>query len=101
MTRPAVLDVFAGVGDLALGFEQAGFDVVGALERDSIHVATYSFNFPQCRTLCDDGTIVRGHDVRDRLPAPVVVGGAPCQGFSMMGRRKQQDIERELARTGA
>ena len=98
MTRPAVLDVFAGVGGLALGFEQAGFDVVGALEIDPIHAATHSFNFPRCRTLCDDATAVRGADIRNRLPIPVdvVVGGAPCQGFSMIGKRALDDPRNQL-----
>ena len=80
MTRPAVLDVFAGVGDLGLRFEQAGFDVVSALELDPIHTATHSFNFPDCRTLCDDAAVVRGANIRRKLrgPVDVVVGGAPC-----------------------
>ena len=100
MTRPAVLDVFAGVGGLALGFEQAGFDVVGALEIDPIHAATHSFNFPRCRTLCDDATAVRGADIRKRLPVPVdvVVGGAPCQGFSMIGKRALDDPRNQLVK---
>ena len=100
MTRPAVLDVFAGVGGLALGFEQAGFDVVGALEIDPIHAATHSFNFPQSRTLCDDATGLRGADIRRKLRAPVdvVVGGAPCQGFSMIGRRALDDPRNQLVK---
>ena len=100
MTRPAVLDVFAGVGGLALGFEQAGFDVVGALEIDPIHAATHSFNFPQCRTICGDATVLRGADIRKHLPVPVdvVVGGAPCQGFSMIGKRALDDPRNQLVK---
>lgn len=100
MTRPAVLDVFAGVGGLALGFEQAGFDVVGALEIDPIHAATHSFNFPHCRTLCDDATTVRSSDIDKALgvPVDVVVGGAPCQGFSMIGQRALDDPRNQLVK---
>ena len=100
MTRPAVLDVFAGVGGLALGFEQAGFDVVGALEIDPIHAATHSFNFPHSRTLCADATVVRGADIRRQLPGPVdvVIGGAPCQGFSMIGKRALDDPRNQLVK---
>lgn len=100
MTRAAVLDVFAGVGGLALGFEQAGFDVVGALEVDPIHAATHSYNFPSCRTLCDDATVVQGADIRRQLPCPVdvVVGGTPCQGFSMIGQRALDDPRNQLVK---
>ena len=47
MTRPTVVDIFAGVGGLGLGFEQAGFDIVAALEIDPVHAATHAFNFPR------------------------------------------------------
>ena len=100
MNRPAVLDVFAGVGGLSLGFEQAGFDVTAALEVDPVHAATHAFNFPLCRTLCADATRIRGADIRSRLPAPidVVVGGAPCQGFSMIGKRALDDPRNQLVK---
>ena len=100
MTRPAVLDVFAGVGGLALGFEQAGFDVVGAIEIDPVHAATHSFNFPRSQTFCHDATVVQGADIRRRLaiPVDVVVGGAPCQGFSMIGKRALDDPRNQLVK---
>ena len=100
MTRPKVLDVFAGVGGLALGFEQAGFDVVAALEIDPVHAATHAFNFPRCHTLCADATVIQGTDIRSRSPTPidVVVGGAPCQGFSMIGKRALDDPRNQLVK---
>ena len=98
MTRPAVLDVFAGVGGLGLGFEQAGFDVVAAVEIDPVHAATHAFNFPQCRTMCVDATEISGIDIHRGLSAPidVIVGGAPCQGFSMIGKRALDDPRNQL-----
>lgn len=98
MTRPTVLDVFAGVGGLGLGFEQAGFDVTAAVEVDPVHAATHAFNFPHCRTLCADATEISGTDIRRRLSAPidVIVGGAPCQGFSMIGKRALDDPRNQL-----
>ena len=100
MSRPGVLDVFAGVGGLALGFEQAGFDVVAALEVDPVHAATHAFNFPQCRTLCADATRMCGADIRQQVARPidVVVGGAPCQGFSMIGKRALDDPRNQLVK---
>ena len=100
MTRPTVVDIFAGVGGLGLGFEQAGFDVVAAVEIDPVHAATHAFNFPLCRTLCVDATKVRGEEIRRELSTPidVVVGGAPCQGFSMIGKRALDDPRNQLVR---
>ena len=100
MTRPTVVDVFAGVGGLGLGFEQAGFDVIAAIELDPVHAATHAFNFPQCQTLCADATEIRGTDIRRKLSTPVdvVVGGAPCQGFSMIGKRALDDPRNQLVK---
>ncbi len=100
MTRPTVVDIFAGVGGLGLGFEQAGFDVVAAVEIDPVHAATHAFNFPHCRTLCADATTIRGEEIRRELMSPidVVVGGAPCQGFSMIGKRALDDPRNQLVR---
>ena len=82
MTRPTVVDVFAGVGGLGLGFEQAGFDVVAAVEIDPIHAATHTFNFARCRTIlprCD-------RDSRGRYPpGPRGTGGRCRRGRPLSG----------------
>ena len=49
--RPIGVDLFSGAGGLSLGFEQAGFDVVAAVEYDPIHAATHEFNFPKTAVL--------------------------------------------------
>ena len=46
--RPVGIDLFAGAGGMSLGFEQAGVDVVAAVEIDPIHCAAHKFNFPDC-----------------------------------------------------
>lgn len=78
---------------MSLGFEQAGFDVTVAVEVDPVHAAMHHFNFPVTTTLAHS---VIGLDVRSVLQAElegngngtvdVVFGGAPCQGFSLMGQ---------------
>ncbi len=100
MRRPTVLDVFAGVGGLSLGFEQAGFDVAAAIEIDPVHAATHEFNFPMCWMHCADATKISGAAISRELSAPidVVVGGAPCQGFSMIGKRALDDPRNQLVK---
>ena len=45
--RPIAIDLFAGAGGMSLGFEQAGFEVVAAVEIDPVHCAVHKYNFPK------------------------------------------------------
>ncbi|MNF65979.1 Modification methylase HaeIII [compost metagenome] len=100
-TRPIGIDLFAGAGGLSLGFEQAGFDIAAAVEIDPIHCATHEYNFPNCKTICASVTDVGGTEIRRRAglgdrEIDVVFGGAPCQGFSLIGKRALDDPRNQL-----
>lgn len=73
------LDLFAGCGGLALGFEAAGFQTIG-YEKDHDACATYSRNL---RGVCHEVVLTSGLDLIDR--ADVIIGGPPCQPFSVGG----------------
>ena len=99
--RPIAIDLFAGVGGLSLGFEQAGFDVVAAVEIDPIHAATHKLNFPKCSVICTDVRTLSGKSIRERAKLDdtaidVVIGGPPCQGFSLIGHRVLDDPRNSL-----
>jgi len=103
MTRPIGIDLFAGAGGMSLGFEQAGFDVVAAVEIDPVHCAVHKFNFPNCAVMPRSVVGLSGHDIRKAAGigtrrVDVVFGGAPCQGFSMIGQRALDDPRNSLVR---
>lgn len=101
--RPIGVDLFAGAGGMSLGFEQAGFDVVAAVEIDPVHAAVHEYNFPECAVLprsvegLSGSAIRKAAGIGDRK-VDVVFGGAPCQGFSMIGKRALEDPRNALVR---
>ena len=99
--RPTGIDLFAGAGGLSLGFEQAGFDIEAAVEIDPVHCATHEFNFPNSKAICASVVDLTGAEIRRRAALgktdiDVVFGGAPCQGFSLMGKRAMDDPRNQL-----
>jgi DNA (cytosine-5)-methyltransferase 1 len=78
---PLVLDLFAGCGGLALGFEAQGFETLG-FEMDSDCCATYKKNL--------SGDCIQAKiDSNYKFPkAQIVIGGPPCQPFSVGGHQK-------------
>lgn len=75
-----VLDLFSGAGGLALGFEAAGFETLG-FEADKDCVGTYSLNL---RGKVEQRLITTNIEYPE---ADIVIGGPPCQPFSVRGRQ--------------
>ncbi len=99
--RPVAVDLFAGAGGMTLGFEQAGFDVLAAVEFDPIHASIHEYNFPFWTTICQSVTDITGREIREKSAIgdrdiDVVFGGPPCQGFSLMGKRNLDDDRNSL-----
>lgn len=90
MKKPTVIDLFAGVGGLSLGFEGCGFEVVLANEYDPSIAAAYQMNHQGTKMIVADITAL---DLKETFGSyagavDVVIGGPPCQGFSQKGQRK-------------
>lgn len=98
--RPTAIDLFAGVGGLSLGFEQAGFDVLAAFDSDPIHVSSYARNFPRTSVHAADLSTSSADELGHLMGLPgnvdVVFGGPPCQGFSLIGKREVDDPRNHL-----
>ena len=90
--RPIGVDLFAGAGGLSLGFEQAGIDVVAAVDIDPVHCAVHKYNFPHAVTIPRPIEDISGKHILEisgvgQRGIDCVFGGAPCQGFSLIGHR--------------
>lgn len=77
--KPRVLSLFCGAGGFDLGFVQGGFEIVLGIDNNEKAVQTYSSNFSH-PVLCKDIAEVKIEELPD---CDVVIGGFPCQGFSL------------------
>lgn len=82
-----VIDLFAGCGGLSLGFMQAGYEVNQAVEFDSAIANTYQLNHPEVEMIVDDIKNIDTSGIFEGANADIIIGGPPCQGFSMAGAR--------------
>lgn len=82
-----VLDLFAGAGGFSLGFQLAGYEIVGAIELDEWAAKTFQFNHPNAKVLIGDITSFSDEFVLAAFEKPdIILGGPPCQGFSICNK---------------
>lgn len=96
---------------MALGFEQAGFDVLAAIDLDPIHLSAHERNFPLCEPLCADISEIGAAELMEAArrgwarrhqctpfagPIDCIFGGPSCQGFSVIGPRNHDDPRNAL-----
>lgn len=93
-----LIDLFCGAGGMTLGFVDprlcGGFESVSAIDHDAASVRTHIRNF---------GPHAERADIEERLSRPipeadVVIGGPPCQGFSLLNKKRLGDERRSLWR---
>lgn len=94
-----VIDLFCGCGGLSLGFEKAGFDILLGIDVWEDALKTFRHNHRKSDTLCADLAELDPKDVQERIggkQVDVIIGGPPCQGFSIAGKRIVEDKRNEL-----
>lgn len=87
-----VVSLFSGGGGLDLGFTAAGYQIIWAIDNNKNAVETYKANI---------GDHILCADINDIAPsqiprADVVIGGPPCQSFSLSGKRHTEDARGRL-----
>jgi DNA (cytosine-5)-methyltransferase 1 len=94
-----VVDLFAGCGGLSKGFELAGFNVILGVDSDSDSRETFLFNHKNSEYLLKDIKTVNAADIRNKIgdkKVDLLIGGPPCQGFSVSGKRAFLDPRNSL-----
>ncbi|MDP5338143.1 MAG: DNA cytosine methyltransferase [Nodularia sp. (in: cyanobacteria)] len=99
LSKYTFVDLFCGAGGITQGLSQAGFTPLASVEISPIASATHNKNFPKCHHFCGDIEQFSAQDWLQQIGSPevnVVVGGPPCQGFSVAGKRDPKDPRNRL-----
>ena len=101
--KPTVIDLFCGAGGFSYGFKQAGYRLIAALDSDKNAKITYEFNFPTTKFYFDkieniDAKIIMRNLGLKKGELDCLIGGPPCQGFSIKGNRVLDDPRNILFR---
>lgn len=92
-----MLDLFAGCGGLSYGFQKAGCSIEGFVESWKPAITTFLHNHPKALHLGSDITKVSDAALLTwKGKVDIIVGGPPCQGFSMCGKRDPHDKRNQL-----
>lgn len=91
-----VVDLFSGAGGLTYGFAKENFNILFGVEHDAHAAKTYAANFEHPVLNSDIRSLDADALVKEHGLADIVIGGPPCQGFSMAGRRDNKDPRNSL-----
>lgn len=96
-----VIDLFSGAGGFSYGFEEAGFNILLGVDNWKDGLITFEKNHKYAKTLECDLTEITGDQIlsyikRDKEEIDLIIGGPPCQGFSISGHRILDDPRNKL-----
>lgn len=87
--KPKYIDLFSGAGGFSLGFDRQGFQNVFSVDIEPSFCETYRYNFPEHQLIQKDISKLSDSEIeylKEYEEIDVIIGGPPCQGFSMAGR---------------
>jgi len=86
MKNLRTVDLFSGCGGMSLGFQNAGFEIIGAFDNWKIAIDIYKNNFEHPIYNYDLSTSESKNFIASLKP-DVIIGGPPCQDFSSAGKQ--------------
>ena len=97
--KPTVIDLFCGSGGLSYGFIEAGYDVLLGIDHWKDAIVTYENTHKNAKGIVADLFTETPKDIRKLTgikDIDVIIGGPPCQGFSIAGKRIIDDERNQL-----
>lgn len=97
--KPIVIELFCGCGGTSLGFEMAGFETILGCDIHTPSIQTFQANHPNCSTITGDIKKIKPTLIKQLLDGrqlDVLIGGIPCQGFSLNNRKRHKNDDRNF-----
>lgn len=92
-----VIDLFSGIGGFSRGFEMAGFNIKLGIDNWDVALRTFKRNHKNAAIELADLTNLKPDYYKNLgYKVDVIIAGPPCQGFSMAGKREEDDIRNKL-----
>ena len=99
MNRPTIVDVFCGIGGISKGFEKAGFEVILGIDSNPHAIKIFKKQHPTAQTTVTDIRNITSDEIKQIIgnrKIDVLVGGPPCQGFSVAARHNRDNEKNAL-----
>jgi DNA (cytosine-5)-methyltransferase 1 len=97
--KPTVVELFSGCGGTSLGFEMADYEIAVGCDIHLPSIETFHANHPNSATILGDIKKVNPAAIKELLNnrgVDVLIGGVPCQGFSLNNRKRNENDERNM-----
>jgi len=94
--KPTYIDLFCGAGGFSLGFDQMGFENSFSIDIESSFCETYRVNFPKHNLIQDNISNLTDKQIKKLTQGKeidIIIGGPPCQGFSIAGNIGRKFID--------
>ena len=95
--KPIVVELFCGCGGTSCGFEMAGYNIAIGVDIHEPSINTFKKNHPNSSTILGDIRTIQPSDILELLDGhslDVLIGGVPCQGFSLNNKKRNANDER-------
>lgn len=95
--KPTVMDLFCGIGGFSKGFEKAGFKILVGIDNWDVALQTFQKNHHESKAINANLIKLRDDFFKSyKNKIDVILAGPPCQGFSMSGKRDENDKRNTL-----